>query len=162
MVTLGSLHAYWLKPLLQCLNGIQLCSRATDRTALATSAMTGGSATATANTLKPAGLGILQDAELFAREGISSLELFLSGFEPTMVAVVFLRLLHRSSCRLPLHRPSGAPQCFAEVTVGFRRIGIPPRAGRMISKQASRARSSIFFDSRSSVAFWCDEFQVPL
>ncbi len=118
LVTLGSLQAYWLKPLLQSLNGNALFYGATGLTAitdnaaltylgslvegisdelkyaLVAGAVTGGGLTVIANAPNPAGVGILQDAKVFAEEGISPLGLFLGALPPTAVAVVFFWLLH--------------------------------------------------------------------
>ncbi len=117
LVTLGSLQAYWLKPLIQSLNGSALFFGATGLTALTDNAaltylgslvegisdelkyalvagaVTGGGLTVIANAPNPAGVGILQDAKAFADEGISPLGLFLGALLPTGVAVVFFWLL---------------------------------------------------------------------
>ena len=100
LVTLGSLQAYWLKPLIQSLNGSALFFGATGLTALTDNAaltylgslvegisdelkyalvagaVTGGGLTVIANAPNPAGIGILQSARVFAGEGISPLGLF--------------------------------------------------------------------------------------
>lgn len=118
LVTLGSLQAYWLKPLIQGLNGSALFFGATGLTALTDNAaltylgtlvdgisdelkyalvagaVTGGGLTVIANAPNPAGVGILQSAKVFAGEGISPLGLFLGALLPTGVAVVFFWLLH--------------------------------------------------------------------
>ncbi len=118
LVTLGSLQAYWLKPLIQSLNGSALYFGATGLTAvtdnaaltylgslvegisdelkyaLVAGAVTGGGLTVIANAPNPAGVGILQDAKVFAAEGISPLGLFLGALGPTLVAIVFFWLLH--------------------------------------------------------------------
>ena len=118
LVTLGSLQAYWLKPLIQSLNGSALFFGATGLTALTDNAaltylgslvegisdelkyalvagaVTGGGLTVIANAPNPAGVGILQDSKVFGDEGISPLGLFLGALMPTMVAVVFFWLLH--------------------------------------------------------------------
>lgn len=117
LVTLGSLQAYWLKPLIQSLNGSALFFGATGLTALTDNAaltylgslvegisdelkyalvagaVTGGGLTVIANAPNPAGVGILQDAKAFEGEGISPLGLFLGALLPTGVAVVFFWLL---------------------------------------------------------------------
>jgi hypothetical protein len=117
LVTLGSLQAYWLKPLIQSLNGSALFFGATALTALTDNAaltylgslvegispdlqyalvagaVTGGGLTVIANAPNPAGVGILQDAKVFAGEGISPLGLFLGALLPTAVAIVFFWLL---------------------------------------------------------------------
>lgn len=118
LVTLGSLQAYWLKPLIQSLSGNALFFGATGLTAitdnaaltylgslvdglsdelkyaLVAGAVTGGGLTVIANAPNPAGVGILQDAKAFEGEGISPLGLFLGALMPTAVAIVFFWLLH--------------------------------------------------------------------
>jgi len=118
LVTLGSLQAYWLKPLIESLNGSALFFGATGLTALTDNAaltylgslvegisdelkyalvagaVTGGGLTVIANAPNPAGVGILQSARVFQDEGISPLGLFLGALFPTAVAVVFFWLLH--------------------------------------------------------------------
>ena len=117
LVTLGSLQAYWLKPLIQSLNGSALYFGATGLTALTDNAaltylgslvegisdelkyalmagaVTGGGLTVIANAPNPAGVGILQDAKVFADEGISPLGLFLGALAPTLVAIAFFWLI---------------------------------------------------------------------
>jgi len=118
LVTLGSLQAYWLKPLIQSLNGSALFYGATGLTAitdnaaltylgslvegisdelkyaLVAGAVTGGGLTVIANAPNPAGVGILHSAKVFGGEGISPLGLFLGALFPTAVAVVFFWVLH--------------------------------------------------------------------
>jgi Na+/H+ antiporter NhaD/arsenite permease-like protein len=118
LVTLGSLQAYWLKPLIQSLGGNALFFGATGLTAitdnaaltylgslvegisdelkyaLVAGAVAGGGLTVIANAPNPAGVGILQDAKAFEDEGISPLGLFLGALMPTAVAIVFFWLLH--------------------------------------------------------------------
>jgi len=118
LVTLGSLQAYWLKPLIQSLGGASLFFGATGLTAitdnaaltylgslvdgispdlqyaLVAGAVTGGGLTVIANAPNPAGAGILQTSKAFASEGISPLGLFLGALMPTAVAIVFFWLLH--------------------------------------------------------------------
>lgn len=118
LVTLGSLQAYWLKPLIQRLGENSLFFGATALTALTDNAaltylgslvegisdelkyalvagaVTGGGLTVIANAPNPAGIGILQDAKVFDGEGISPLGLFLGALLPTSVAIVFFWLLH--------------------------------------------------------------------
>jgi Na+/H+ antiporter NhaD/arsenite permease-like protein len=113
LVTLGSLQAYWLKPLIEGLSGGALFFGATGLTAitdnaaltylgslvegisdelkyaLVAGAVTGGGLTVIANAPNPAGVGILQDAKVFADEGISPLGLFVGALGPTAVAIVF-------------------------------------------------------------------------
>ncbi len=117
LVTLGSLQAYWLKPLLQSLGGSALFFGATGLTALTDNAaltylgslvegisdelkyalvagaVAGGGLTVIANAPNPAGVGILQDAKVFEEEGISPLGLFLGALMPTGMAVVFFWFL---------------------------------------------------------------------
>lgn len=117
LVTLGSLQAYWLKPLIQSLGGNALFFGATGLTAitdnaaltylgslvegisdelkyaLVAGAVAGGGLTVIANAPNPAGVGILQDAKAFAGEGISPLGLFLGALMPTAVAIGFFWLI---------------------------------------------------------------------
>lgn len=117
LVTLGSLQAYWLKPLIERLGGNALFFGATGLTALTDNAaltylgslvegisdelkyalvagaVTGGGLTVIANAPNPAGIGILQDAKSFEGEGISPLGLFLGALLPTAVAIIFFWLL---------------------------------------------------------------------
>ena len=118
LVTLGSLQAYWLKPLIQSLSGNALFFGTTGLTALTDNAaltylgsqveglsdelkyalvagaVVGGGLTVIANAPNPAGIGILQGSKVFEDEGISPLGLFLGALPPTMVAIVFFWLLH--------------------------------------------------------------------
>jgi hypothetical protein len=118
LVTLGSLQAYWLKPLIQSLGDNALFFGATGLTAitdnaaltylgslvdgisdelkyaLVAGAVAGGGLTVIANAPNPAGVGILQDAKAFEDEGISPLGLLLGALLPTAVAIVFFWLLH--------------------------------------------------------------------
>ena len=118
LVTLGSLQAYWLKPLIQSLSGAALYFGATGLTAitdnaaltylgslvdgistdlkyaLVAGAVTGGGLTVIANAPNPAGAGILQSAKVFGTEGISPLGLFLGALPPTVIAIVFFWFLH--------------------------------------------------------------------
>jgi hypothetical protein len=118
LVTLGSLQAYWLKPLIQSLSGNALFFGAAGLTAitdnaaltylgslvegisdelkyaLVAGAVAGGGLTVIANAPNPAGVGILQDAKAFEGEGISPLGLFLGALMPTAIAIVFFWLLH--------------------------------------------------------------------
>jgi hypothetical protein len=118
LVTLGSLQAYWLKPLIQSLNGNALFFGATGLTAitdnaaltylgslvegisdelkyaLVAGAVAGGGLTVIANAPNPAGVGILQSAKVFEGEGISPLGLFLGALMPTAVAIGIFWLLH--------------------------------------------------------------------
>jgi Na+/H+ antiporter NhaD/arsenite permease-like protein len=117
LVTLGSMQAYWLKPLIGSLDGTALFFGATGLTALTDNAaltylgslvegisdelkyalvagaVTGGGLTVIANAPNPAGIGILQSAKVFKDEGISPLGLFLGALMPTAVAVVFFWFL---------------------------------------------------------------------
>ena len=118
LVTLGSLQAYWLKPLIESLSGNALFFGATGLTAitdnaaltylgslvdglseelkyaLVAGAVAGGGLTVIANAPNPAGVGILQDAKVFEGEGISPLGLFLGALPPTVIAIAFFWLLH--------------------------------------------------------------------
>ncbi|MBB5037059.1 putative Na+/H+ antiporter [Prosthecobacter dejongeii] len=113
LVTLGSLQAYWLKPLISSLSGHALFYGATGLTALTDNAaltylgslvdgispdlkyalvagaVTGGGLTVIANAPNPAGVGILQSAKVFGGEGISPLRLLLGALLPTLVAIMF-------------------------------------------------------------------------
>jgi len=117
LVTLGSLQAYWLKPLLQSLSGNALffgslgLTAITDNAALTylgslvegislelkyalvAGAVAGGGLTVIANAPNPAGVGILQDSRVFAGEGISPLGLLLGALPPTLMAIAFFWLL---------------------------------------------------------------------
>lgn len=117
LVVLGSLQAYWLKPLIQSLSGNALFFGATGLTAitdnaaltylgslvegisdelkyaLVAGAVAGGGLTVIANAPNPAGVGILQSAKVFENEGISPLGLFLGALPPTAVAILFFWLL---------------------------------------------------------------------
>jgi hypothetical protein len=118
LVTLGSLQAYWLKPLIQSLGGPALFFGTTGLTsitdnaaltylgslveglseslkyALVAGAVAGGGLTVIANAPNPAGAGILQSARVFGKEGISPVGLFLGALVPTLVAIVFFWVLH--------------------------------------------------------------------
>lgn len=113
LVTLGSLQAYWLKPLISSLSGHALFYGTTGLTALTDNAaltylgslvdgisadlkyalvagaVTGGGLTVIANAPNPAGVGILQSAKVFGAEGISPLRLLLGALLPTLVSIVF-------------------------------------------------------------------------
>jgi len=117
LVTLGSLQSWWLKPLIGGLDGGTLFFGATGLTAITDNAaltylgslveginpdlkyaivagaVTGGGLTVIANAPNPAGVGILQSSEVFKREGISPLGLFLGALPPTLVAVMFFWFL---------------------------------------------------------------------
>ncbi len=117
LVTLGSLQAYWLKPLIGNLDGSLLFFGTTALTAitdnaaltylgslvegigpdlkyaLVAGAVTGGGLTVIANAPNPAGVGILQTANAFDSEGISPLGLLLGALLPTLVAVVCFWLI---------------------------------------------------------------------
>jgi hypothetical protein len=118
LVTLGSLQAYWLKPLIQQLSGSALFFGATGLTAitdnaaltylgslvegisdelkyaLVAGAVAGGGLTVIANAPNPAGVGILQGSKVFADEGISPLGLLAGALMPTAMAILFFWLLH--------------------------------------------------------------------
>ncbi len=117
LVTLGSLQAYWLKPLLARLDGNAMYFGATALTAitdnaaltylgslvegisedlkfaLVAGAITGGGLTVIANAPNPAGVGILHSSRVFKGEGISPLGLLLGALFPTGVAIVFFWLV---------------------------------------------------------------------
>lgn len=117
LVTLGSLQSYWLKPLLQSLEGAQLYFGATALTAvtdnaaltylgtlvpglsdqlkyaLVAGAVSGGGLTVIANAPNPAGVGILSSSKAFSDSGISPLGLFAGALIPTMLAVLFFWIL---------------------------------------------------------------------
>lgn len=117
LVTLGSLQAYWLKPLLQALDGAQLYFGATALTAvtdnaaltylgtlvpnlsdnlkyaLVAGAVSGGGLTVIANAPNPAGVGILRSSKVFSDSGISPLGLFAGALIPTGFAVVYFWVL---------------------------------------------------------------------
>jgi Na+/H+ antiporter NhaD/arsenite permease-like protein len=117
LVTLGSLQAYWLKPLLAQLGGSTLFFGTTALTAitdnaaltylgslvegigpdlkyaLVAGAVTGGGLTVIANAPNPAGVGILQTAKAFEGKGISPLGLLLGALVPTIVAVICFWLI---------------------------------------------------------------------
>jgi hypothetical protein len=112
LVTLGTLQAYWLKPLIAQLDGSKLFFGATALTAitdnaaltylgslvegigddlkyaLVAGAVTGGGLTVIANAPNPAGVGILQTAKVFRDSGISPLGVLLGAVGPTLVAVI--------------------------------------------------------------------------
>ena len=114
LVTLGSLQAWWLKPVLSSLGDIPLYLGATGLTGitdnaaltylgslvdltdaqkyyLVAGAVTGGGLTVIANAPNPAGFGILK--ENFGEEGISPLGLLKSALFPTVVALLAFYLL---------------------------------------------------------------------
>lgn len=117
LVTLGSLQSWWLKPLITGMDGATLFFGATGLTAitdnaaltylgslvegisadlqyaLVAGAVAGGGLTVIANAPNPAGVGLLQDAQVFRGEGISPLGLFLGALPPTAIAVMFFWLL---------------------------------------------------------------------
>jgi hypothetical protein len=117
LVTLGSLQAYWLKPLLQSLAGAQLYFGATALTAvtdnaaltylgtlvpdlsdklkyaLVAGAVSGGGLTVIANAPNPAGVGILGSSKVFAGAGISPLGLLAGAVAPTLIAVLFFWII---------------------------------------------------------------------
>ncbi|TDU70654.1 putative Na+/H+ antiporter [Prosthecobacter fusiformis] len=117
LVTLGSLQAYWLKPLISSLSGHALFFGATGLTALTDNAaltylgslvegispelqyalvagaVTGGGLTVIANAPNPAGVGILQTAKAFGDEGISPLGLLTGALLPTFIGIIFFWLV---------------------------------------------------------------------
>ncbi len=118
LVTLGSLQAYWLKPLLQGLGGNALFFGALGLTAitdnaaltylgtlvegisgelkyaLVAGAVAGGGLTVIANAPNPAGVGILQDSAVFQGEGVSPIGLLAGAIPPTLIAIAFFWLVH--------------------------------------------------------------------
>ncbi len=117
LVTLGSLQSWWLKPLIEGMDGATLYFGATGLTALTDNAaltylgslvegisddlkyalvagaVTGGGLTVIANAPNPAGVGILQNSRAFGSEGISPLGLFIGALLPTAIAIVFFWIL---------------------------------------------------------------------
>jgi hypothetical protein len=117
LVTLGSLQAFWLKPLLESLNVDQLFFGAIGLTAitdnaaltylgslspnlseqmklaLVSGAVSGGGLTVIANAPNPAGIGILRQSHFFQERGLSPLGLFAGALGPTLIAVVFFWLV---------------------------------------------------------------------
>jgi len=117
LVTLGSLQAYWLKPLIEGLNagplffGAIILTAITDNAALTylgslvegisdelkyalvAGAVTGGGLTVIANAPNPAGIGILRDAKVFGEDGISPFWLLIGALIPTAVATIFFWFL---------------------------------------------------------------------
>ncbi len=111
LVTLGSLQNYWLKPLIESLDGSALfvgtlcLSPFTDNAAMTylgslvegitpeqqyaivSAAICGGGMSVIANAPNPAGVGILQSSKVFDGRGISPLNLFLGALIPTLIAV---------------------------------------------------------------------------
>ena len=114
LVTLGSMQAWWLRPLLTQMSDLVLFFGATSLTAitdnaaltylgslvelteeskyaLVAGAVAGGGLTVIANAPNPAGFGILKDT--FGADGINPMRLFLYALMPTLVAVLCLLLL---------------------------------------------------------------------
>jgi hypothetical protein len=114
LVTLGSMQAWWLRPLLIKMNDMILFLGATSLTAitdnaaltylgslvdlsdsskyaLVAGAVAGGGLTVIANAPNPAGFGILKDT--FGPDGINPLKLFLYALVPTIIAVSCLLFL---------------------------------------------------------------------
>jgi Na+/H+ antiporter NhaD/arsenite permease-like protein len=60
---------------------------------LVAGAVTGGGLTVIANAPNPAGVGILQNSEVFKANGISPIGLLLGALPPTLVAIMFFWLL---------------------------------------------------------------------
>lgn len=113
LVTLGTLQAFWLKPLLASLDvnalyfGAAGLTAITDnaaltylgslsgnlsepmKQALVAGAVTGGGLTVIANAPNPAGVSILQKSHFFQKHGLSPLGLFLGALTPTLLAIVF-------------------------------------------------------------------------
>jgi predicted cation transporter len=114
LVTLGSMQAWWLQPLLTKMSDLVLFLGATSLTAitdnaaltylgslvelsdaskysLVAGAVAGGGLTVIANAPNPAGFGILKDT--FGKDGINPIRLFLYAVVPTIIGVLCLLLL---------------------------------------------------------------------
>lgn len=114
LVTLGSMQAWWLKPLLSQMSDLVLFLGATSLTAitdnaaltylgslvdlseaskysLVAGAVAGGGLTVIANAPNPAGFGILKDT--FGADGINPVRLFLWALIPTIIGVLCLLVL---------------------------------------------------------------------
>ena len=114
LVTLGSMQAWWLRPLLGQMGDLVLFIGATSLTAitdnaaltylgslvdlsdeskyaLVAGAVAGGGLTVIANAPNPAGFGILKDT--FGEDGINPLKLFLWALIPTIIGVLCLLIL---------------------------------------------------------------------
>ncbi len=114
LVTLGTMQAWWLQPLLARMNDLVLFVGATSLTAitdnaaltylgslvelsedskyaLVAGAVAGGGLTVIANAPNPAGFGILKPA--FGEDGINPLALFIYALIPTIIGVFCLLLL---------------------------------------------------------------------
>jgi predicted cation transporter len=114
LVTLGSMQAWWLQPLLSQMGDLTLFLGATGLTAitdnaaltylgslvdlseaskyaLVAGAVSGGGLTVIANAPNPAGFGILKDT--FGADGINPVRLFLYALVPTIIAVLCLLML---------------------------------------------------------------------
>ncbi len=112
LVTLGSLQTYWLQPLITSLDGSSLFFATTALTAITDNAaitylgslvpgisddlkyaivagaVAGGGLTVIANAPNPAGVGILQNSEVFKGQGISPLKLLVNALLPTLIAII--------------------------------------------------------------------------
>jgi hypothetical protein len=115
LVTLGSMQAWWISPLLESLGNITLFYGAAGLTAitdnaaltylgslveglsdpkkyyLVAGAVAGGGLTVIANAPNPAGFGILKHS--FGEDGINPMKLFLGALAPTIVALLCLQFL---------------------------------------------------------------------
>ena len=114
LVTLGSLQAWWLKPILTQLGAITLFIGSTALTAitdnaaltylgslvelgdeakyyLVAGAVSGGGLTVIANAPNPAGFGILKGS--FGEDGINPMKLLLSALLPTLIAMACFHFL---------------------------------------------------------------------
>jgi predicted cation transporter len=114
LVTLGSMQAWWLQPLLSKMGDVTLFLGATALTAitdnaaltylgslvdlsesskyaLVAGAVSGGGLTVIANAPNPAGFGILKDT--FGADGINPVRLFLYALIPTIISVLCLLML---------------------------------------------------------------------
>lgn len=122
LVTLGTMQAWWLKPLLGQMPDLALYFGSTALTAitdnaaltylgslvdlsdtakfsLLAGAVTGGGLTVIANAPNPAGYGILKDS--FGDEGINPVKLLLGALIPTIFTIICMELLPNFS-----HMPS--------------------------------------------------------
>lgn len=114
LVTLGSMQAWWLQPLLSKMGDLTLFIGATALTAitdnaaltylgslvdlsdsskyaLVAGAVCGGGLTVIANAPNPAGFGILKDT--FGADGINPIRLFIYALVPTIISVLCLLML---------------------------------------------------------------------
>lgn len=114
LVTLGSMQAWWLRPLLSSMSELTLFLGATgltgitdnaaltylgslvdlseaSRYALVAGAVAGGGLTVIANAPNPAGFGILKES--FGKEGVNPMRMFLYAIIPTAIGMICLYFL---------------------------------------------------------------------